>query len=140
MPLYNKLLILIISFFIISCAEKTYYSGKIYLDDIDFDSFTSKKEIINKLGEPNYIDPLENNYYYFTEKLKRSYVLPKKINERLIVIYSFNNLNEITFTNKINLDDQKKLSLIDDKTKNNLIEKGLIEKIFGGVATQKIVE
>ena len=36
------------------------------------------------------------------------------------------------------LNQEQQINFIKDKTKNNLIDRGLIEKIFGGIGKQKL--
>ena len=50
------------------------------------------------------------------------------------ISYSRFNLEEkIKSIDVYNLEDEKDMAIVKEKTKNNLIERGLIEKIFGGV-------
>ena len=55
-----------------NCSDKTIYSGKIInqeqLKDINFEN---REKLITKLGKPSYIDPIENKYFYFSEKSKK---------------------------------------------------------------------
>ena len=52
----------------VSCKEKILYSGKILNEEnFDFSKLKSKEEVIDKLGVPNFIDPIEKKYYYFSE-------------------------------------------------------------------------
>ena len=69
---FIKIIILVIlSQYIFGCVEKTTYSGKIITnDDLDL-NILNKNELINKFGQPSYIDNLSNKYFYFTEKKKR---------------------------------------------------------------------
>ena len=46
---------------------------------------------------------------------------------------SFNENNTIKSFSQYDLNDQKDIEFIKDKTPNELIQRGLIEKIFGGV-------
>ena len=67
--LLRSLLILMIIFLCSSCNEKISYSGKVLNEEnIDFAKLKNKEELINKLGSPNFIDPIEKKYYYFSEK------------------------------------------------------------------------
>ena len=64
-----KIILIFFMIFITNCAEKTYNSGKILNPKIDFNSFNNKDDLINNLGNPSFIDPIENKYYYFSENL-----------------------------------------------------------------------
>ena len=62
----NKFYLLIFFTIIIllnNCSEKITYSGKILNNNIDFSKIENKYESINLLGQPNYIDPIENKFY-----------------------------------------------------------------------------
>ena len=39
---------------------------------------------------------------------------------------------------KLNLQNKNEISLAKDETSNNIVERGLIEKIFGGVGPQQL--
>ena len=132
----KKIIFLLLIFFILGCNEKTSYSGLILKDNLILTAFKNKEELLNTIGKPNYIDPIENNYYYFTEKFYSTNLLNKEIVDRNIVVFSFDEDNVILSTKQFNLDDEKKFTISKDKTKNNLIKKGLIEKVFGGIGTQ----
>ena len=65
----KKFLFIIIVFLITSCSEKTIYSGKIInQENLDNINFKNKETLILKFGHPSYIDPIENKYFYFTQK------------------------------------------------------------------------
>ena len=70
-----------------NCSDKTIYSGKIInqeqLRDINFEN---REKLITKLGKPSYIDPIENKYFYFSEKSKKNQFLKEKLN---IAMYLF---------------------------------------------------
>ena len=99
----------------------------------------SKNDLLLLLGQPNYIDPMENNFYYFSEKNVSKNSLTKKTVDRLILVYYFDEENNIINTKKLNLDDEKTINISENRIKNDLIKKGLIEKIFGGVSAQPSV-
>ena len=63
-------------------------------------------------------------------QLKESY------NENFWEIIPVLTENNITNTKKFNLDDGKTIDISENRIKNDLIKKGLIEKIFGGVSAQ----
>jgi len=137
--LYKILLIVFTVFLLSSCVEKVSYSGKIINKKlINAESLKNKNEVLEYIGTPNFIDPIENKYYYYSEKKITKNFFNQKIVERLMIVFLFNKSDEIIFFNKYDLDDQKDLKYIKEQTKNNIIDRGLIEKIFGGVGIQKI--
>ena len=54
---------------------------------------------------------------------------------RILLVFEFNLEEKIKSIDVYNLEDEKDIAIVKEKTKNNLIERGLIEKIFGGVGT-----
>ena len=61
---HRLLLILLIFTLFVSCNEKILYSGKIINEEnFDFSKLQNKEEVIDKLGNPNFIDPVEKKYY-----------------------------------------------------------------------------
>ena len=128
------LLTIIYVLFAFSCTEKTIYSGKIInQDNIDYSIINNKNQLINKLGKPSYIDPIEDKYFYYSEKKIYKNFFDKKMVSRILLVFEFNLEEKIKSINVYNLEDEKEIAIIKEKTKNNLIERGLIEKIFGGV-------
>ena len=132
----KKAILIFFIFFLISCSEKITYTGLIIDKNIDNIEINNKNELLQILGQPNYIDPIENNFYYFSETNISKNRLTKKTVDRLILVYYFDDENNIINTKKINLDDKKNINISENRIKNDLIKKGLIEKIFGGVSAQ----
>ncbi len=132
----RKTILIFILLFIISCTEKITYTGLIIDENINYNEINNKDELLKLLGQPNYIDPIENNFYYFSEKNISKNRLTKKTVDRLILVYYFDDENNIINAKKLNLDDEKNIDISKNRIKNDLIKKGLIEKIFGGVSTQ----
>ena len=132
----KKTILVFFLLLIISCAEKTTYTGLIINDNINYFEINNKNDLLKLLGQPNYIDPIENNYYYFSEKNISKNRLTKKTVDRLILVYYFDDENNVIDTKKLNLDDEKTIKISENRIKSNLIKKGFIEKIFGGVSAQ----
>ena len=126
---------IILSQYIFGCVEKTTYSGKIINDD-DLDlKILNKNELINKFGQPSYIDEISNKYFYFTEKKKKKNFYNNKVEYSYLFVFQINNNNKIVSSESINLlkDENHKYKKI--QTTNNIIERGLLESIFGGIGT-----
>ena len=132
----KKTILIFLLLIIISCTEKVTYTGLIIDEKINNLEVNNKNDLLELLGRPNYIDPIENNFYYFSEKNISKNNLTKKTVDRLILIYYFDDENNIINTKKLNLDDEKIINISENRIKNDLIKKGLIEKIFGGVSSQ----
>ena len=129
---------LFIFFITISCAEKPSYSGKILDNNINYNSIKSKNELLERLGQPSFIDPIENKYYYYSEKKITKNFFNKKISYMNIVTFVFDENNKVLNFKKFEIDQKRKYKKIKDKTKNNIIERGLVEKIFGGIGKTSI--
>ncbi len=135
----NKIIIYIFIFFIISnCSNKTTFSGK-YLNQAELDNinFFNKEILVNQLGSPSYVDPIENKFFYFTEKSKKESILKKEIKYSYIFVFKFDESETIIETKVYDIKNVKDVKFNDDKTENEIIKKGLLEKIFGGVGTQQ---
>jgi len=132
----KKTILIFFLLLVISCSEKITYTGLIIDEKINYLEINNKNDLLKLLGQPNYIDPIENNFYYFSEKNISKNSLTKKTVDRLILVYYFDNEDNIINTKKLNLDDEKTIDISENRIKNDLIKKGLIEKIFGGVSAQ----
>ena len=132
----KKTILIFFLLLIISCTEKITYTGLIIDENVKYFEINNKDDLLKSLGQPNYIDPIENNFYYFSEKNISKNRLTKKTVDRLILVYYFDDENNIINAKKLNLDDEKNIDISENRIKNDLIKKGLIEKIFGGVSAQ----
>ena len=131
----SKYFFLILLFLLMSnCAEKISYSGKILnKNDIDYQKLKSLNDVLDEIGEPNFIDPIENKYYYYTEKKKIKNFFNQKIINRKVIIFKFNEKNKVIEFAKYDLNNKNDIEYMKDKTPNEVIKRGLLEKIFGGV-------
>jgi len=136
---YLKVIIFILMLFIISsCVETKSYSGKLIDENFKYDSLLNKTQVTSKLGQPNFIDPIENKYYYYFEKRINKNIFDSRIEKRTMIVFNFEENENVQSFNQYNLNQEQQINIIKDKTKNNLIDRGLIEKIFGGVGKQKL--
>jgi len=133
---FVKIIIIVISLqYIFGCVEKTTYSGKI-ITNYDLNSkILNKNELINKFGQPSYIDNLSNKYFYFTEKRKESNFYNNKVEYSYLFVFQINENNKIINTESINLLKEKNHKYRKIETSNNIIKRGLLETIFGGIGT-----
>ena len=136
---YLKVIIFILMLFIIlSCVETKSYSGKLIDENFKYDSLLNKTQVTSKLGQPNFIDPIENKYYYYFEKRINKNLFDSRIEKRTMIVFNFEENENVQSFNQYNLNQEQQINIIKDKTKNNLIDRGLIEKIFGGIGKQKL--
>tara|TARA_B100001105_G_C22186208_1_gene354983 strand:- start:204 stop:605 length:402 start_codon:yes stop_codon:yes gene_type:complete len=118
----------------VSCKEKILYSGKILNEEnFDFSKLKNKEEVIDELGIPNFIDPIEKKYYYFSEKKYVKNFYKQKIINRIMVVFIFNENETIKLISQYDLNDEQDVKNIKESTPNELIKRGLIQKIFGGI-------
>ena len=125
-------------FIILSCVETKSYSGKLIVENFKYDSLLNKTQVTSKLGQPNFIDPIENKYYYYFEKRINKNIFDSRIEKRTMFVFNFEENENVQSFNQYNLNQEQQINIIKDKTKNNLIDRGLIEKIFGGIGKQKL--
>ena len=131
---FRYFLVLFLCGLFISCSEKISYTGKIINYDLfDYTTINNKNEVLNNLGQPNFIDPIEKKYYYFSEKKNVKNFFDQKIESRIMLVFKFKENDTVESSAKYDLNDQKTIKYINDTTPHNLIERGLIEKLFGGI-------
>ena len=134
-----KLIFYIFIFFILAnCSNKTTYSGKIVNQDTwEEINFENKNNLISKLGDPSYIDPIENKFFYYTELSEKKSILKKEIKYSYVFVFELDKYDQIVESKVFNTKDIKNIKFSNDKTSNEIIKRGLLEKIFGGVGTQQ---
>ena len=134
-----KIFFYICIFFILSnCSNKTTYSGKILNnEELEEINFTNKERLINKLGNPSYIDPIENKFFYFSEKSEKKSIFNREVKYSFVFVFKIDENDQIINSQVFNIKDIKNVKLSKDKTTNEVVRRGLLEKIFGGVGTQQ---
>ena len=133
MSFLKIIIIVFLSYNIFGCVEKTTYSGKIITnDDLDL-KILNKNELINQFGQPSYIDNLSNKYFYFTEKMKKKNFYNKNIEYSYLFIFEINENDKIVSSESINLLEEKNHKYRKIQTNNNIIKRGILETIFGGI-------
>ena len=135
----NKLIIYICIFIILAnCSYKTTYSGKILNQDILNDiNFDNKEKLITELGYPSYIDPIENKFFYFSEISEKRSISKKEVKYSFVFVFRIDENGKIVETKVFNTKDIQNVEISKDRTSNEIIKRGLLEKIFGGVGNQQ---
>ena len=135
----NKIFIYICIFFILAnCSNKTTYSGKILNnEELNEINFKNKERLISKLGTPSYIDPIENKFFYFSEKSEKKSIFNKDVKYSFVFVFKIDENDKIINSQVFNIKDIKDIKLSKDKTTNEIVKRGLLEKIFGGVGTNQ---
>ena len=135
----SKIIIYICIFFILAnCSSKTTYSGKIINPDtLQNINFEDKNKLVSKLGYPSYIDPIENKFFYYSELSQKKSILKKEIKYSYVFVFKINENDQIVESKAYNIKDIENIKFSEDKTSNEIVRRGLLEKIFGGVGTQQ---
>ena len=135
----NRIIILVLLFFLIySCNNKTTYSGKIISQDsLENLNYENKENLIKSLGNPSYIDPINQKFIYYSKKEKKTSIFNKVNHYNYIFVFEFDNQDNIINSKVYNLDNLNEINMIDEVTDHKVVKRGLIEKIFGGVGTQQ---
>ena len=135
----SKYIIYICIFFILAnCSNKTTYSGKIIKqDELQDINFENKYKLISKLGSPSFIDPIENKFFYYSEVSEKNSILKKEIKYSYVFVFKINENDQIVESKVYNIKDIENIKFSNDKTSNEIVKRGLLEKIFGGVGTQQ---
>ena len=131
----NILYVLIVFiFFISNCTQQTTYSGKILeLSNLDNINFENKESLVDKLGSPSYIDPISNKFFYYSEKQQKKSIFNKKTDYSYIFVFEFDREDKIIYSKVFDLTNRQNMDLIKEETSSEIINRGLLEKIFGGV-------
>jgi len=125
-------------FILANCSNKTTYSGKILNnEEFEYINFTNKENLITKLGNPSYVDPIENKFFYFSEKSEKNSIFKKEIKYSYIFVFKIDEDDQIVGSEVFDIKDVKNIKLSNDSTTNEIVKRGLLEKMFGGVGTQR---
>ena len=60
-----------------------------------------------------------------------------KFNTSILFVFKINDKDQIVESKVYNTKDIANIKFADDKTANEIVKRGLLEKIFGGVGTQQ---
>ena len=139
MELIKFFLLCITIYIFTGCSEQTIYSGKIInQENLENLKASNKNELIERFGNPSFIDPIENKLFYYTEKVKENSFFNKKTEYSYLFVFTVDKNDQIINQKAYNLQNKNEISLAKDETSNNIVERGLIEKIFGGVGPQQL--
>ena len=139
MKIFKFLIIITLITHIFGCTEKTTYSGKIFKNNELLNlNIKDKEELIEILGLPSYFDDIQNKYFYFTEKNKTTNFFNKKTEYSYLFVFELNKENKVIDSKSINLLEEDLSKFLAKETPNNIVERGLIEKIFGGVGAKPL--
>ena len=136
--MFRAMLVFFLLITLSNCSQKTIYSGKILnqekLNDINF---KNKEILLSKMGVPSYVDPIENKYFYYSEKKTKRTAFDEKLEYSYIFVFEFDNQDNISNSKVYNLKNRENIDIVKDEIDNEVVKRGLLEKIFGGVGTQQ---
>ena len=135
----NKLVFYICIFFILAnCSNKTIYSGKILnKEELQNLNFENKENLVSKLGNPSYIDPIEKKFFYFSEKSEKKSIFKKEVKYSYVFVFKLNDEDQIIESKVFDTNEIESIKFSNDKTLNEIVNRGLLERVFGGVGTQQ---
>ena len=79
-----------------------------------------------------------NGYLNFFSSIKENNFFSKKKEYSYIFLFEFDQNDNLVEKKVLNLNELQKIKINKMRTNNQIIERGLIERIFGGVGTQKV--
>ena len=92
---------------------------------------------MKNLGNPSFIDPIEKKYFYFSELKNKKSAYNKKINYSYLFVFEFDQNDAIISSKVYDLKSSKNIKLVEKETDNQIVKRGLLESIFGGVGPQQ---
>ena len=133
------LIIFLISIYIFGCAEKTTYYGKVITqNDLNNNTLIDRNDLIENFGQPSFYDNLQRKVFYYTEMSKSKNFFDQKTEYSYLFVFELDNNDIIIGSETINLLENKNSKYRKTITENDVINRGLIEKIFGGVGPNKL--
>ena len=104
-----KLIFYICIFFILAnCSSKTIYSGKILNQkDLNDINFSNKEKLISIMGYPSYIDPIENKFFYFSEKSEKRSIFKKNVKYSYVFVFKIDEFGIVSSKRQTNNQKQK---------------------------------
>ncbi len=136
--MYKIIIILILLFTFNNCSNQINYSGKVLSNEsLDNINYKNKDNLLSKLGMPSYIDPISKKYYYFSEKKEKKSIFNQRTYYSYIFVFEFDENEKVIASNVFDLNNKKDIKIIEDTTSNEIVKRGLLERIFGGVGPQK---
>ena len=136
--MYKIIIIFILLFTFNNCSNQINYSGKVLSNEsLDNINYKNKDNLLSKLGKPSYIDPISKKYYYFSEKKEKKSIFNQRTYYSYIFVFQFDENEKVIASNVFDLNNKKDIKIVEDTTSNEIVKRGLLERIFGGVGPQK---
>ena len=134
----KRINLFLIFLLLISCSNETIYSGKILnQEDLNNINYKDKQTLINTLGNPSFVDPIEKKYFYYMEKKNINSIFKKEVEYSYVFVFEFDTSDKILNSKVFDLKNTKNIEIIESQTSNEIVKRGLLERIFGGVGSQQ---
>ena len=82
-------------------------------------------------------NPITEKYFYYVAKEEKKSIFTNNTEYSYVFVFEFDNIGNITKSNVYDLKNKKDIDSIKDKTDNQIVKRGLLERIFGGVGPQR---
>ena len=136
--MYKLIIYISVLFILANCSNKITYSGKILNEETLKDiNYTNKEKLISKLGNPSYVDEIQNKFFYYSETSEKKSIFNKKIKYSYVFVFKIDDSENIIETKVYNIKNISDIKIVNEKTSNEIVQRGILEKVFGGVGTQQ---
>ena len=121
-----------------NCSNEINYSGKIInTDNLKDINYKNKSNLVDKLGNPSFVDPITEKYFYYFAKEDKKSIFKNNIDYSYVFVFKFDNVDNIIESNVYDLKNKKDIDFIKYETDNQIVKRGLLERIFGGIGPQR---
>ena len=114
-----------------SVTEKIISSNEIMMEALE------ESKVVNQ----ELVEFLENSLNNYKKQNKsnsrKKTILKKEIKYSYVFVFELDKYDQIVESKVFNTKDIKNIKFSNDKTSNEIVKRGLLEKIFGGVGTQQ---
>ena len=118
--MYKFLVYIFIFLILANCSEKISYSGKLLnQEELKNINFKNKENLINQLGYPSYIDPVENKFFYFSEKSSKKSIFKKEIKYSYVFVFKMDKNDKIIESKAYDTKNVESIKFSNDKTNFN---------------------
>ncbi len=95
--LFRLFLLLNLIFAITSCSQpKIIYSGKIINQkNLDNLNISNKINLIETFGQPSFVDPIENKFFYYSEISEKKSILKKEVKYSYVFVFKIGEQDQI---------------------------------------------
>ncbi len=91
----------------------------------------------NEFISTDSLESIEDFQKHFSETSEKKSIFKKKIKYSYVFVFKIDDNEQIVETKVYNIKNIKNIKIVDQKTSNEIVRRGLLEKVFGGVGTQQ---